>query len=462
MVRLLSSAAVAASCLVGFSWAQSCSNNLKPDYKAPVTGDGWSYRLVAQGLKKPRGILVDDNGALLILDRGVGIVHMALNDEGGNCLSEDKKTTLVDLPDLNHGIELSEDGKTLYASTSDEVYSWEYDSEAVSVSKDKKTIVTNMDNPDHTTRTLLLSRKVPGFLIVSRGSDSNEDPDAEDIDTGRSQIRAFDIGDSPHNFTDGRVLGWGLRNSVGVGEEPKTGGIFSVENSVDNVKRNGIDVHENNPGEELNFHGNLESTDDQGGNYGYPSCYALWDTTNFPNVDQLKTGDQFPTSESHVLDDETCAKDFVAPTLTFHAHTAPLDIKFTEDGSSALIAFHGSWNRDDPVGYTVAVVDFKDGMPVEPSDSMTAAKDILMNADTADCPENCFRPVGLAWGTEGRLFMTSDTTGEIYVLVNDGSKGTGPGSSGGSSDGDDNAAPRTRSAGLVAGLAAIALSLALM
>jgi hypothetical protein len=92
---------------------------------------------------------------------------------------------------------------------------------------------------------------------------------------------------------------------------------------------------------------------------------------------------------------------------------------------------------------------------------MTAAKDIMMNADAADCPGSCFRPVGLAWGKDGRLFMTSDTTGDIYVLMKDGSKGTAPGSSGGDSDGKDNGAPHTRSAGVVAGLAAIVLSLAL-
>jgi hypothetical protein len=107
------------------------------------------------------------------------------------------------------------------------------------------------------------------------------------------------------------------------------------------------------------------------------------------------------------------------------------------------------------------VVDFKDGQPVEPPDSTKAAKDILSNADLTDCPDSCFRPVGLAWGSNGRLFMTSDTTGDIYVLLNDGSKGTAPGSTGDSKD-NDNTAPRTRSAGIVACLAAIILSLALL
>jgi hypothetical protein len=54
---------------------------------------------------------------------------------------------------------------------------------------------------------------------------------------------------------------------------------------------------------------------------------------------------------------------------------------------------------------------------VEPAKSTTAAIDIVSNPDVTRCPDECFRPVGLAWDGKGRLFMTSDSTGEIYVVV---------------------------------------------
>ncbi len=78
-----------------------------------------------------------------------------------------------------------------------------------------------MSNSDHTTRTLLVSKKQPDTLLVSRGSNSNEDDDARDITSGHSQIRSYNItqvgpGDSPFDFLDGHLIGWGLRNSVGV------------------------------------------------------------------------------------------------------------------------------------------------------------------------------------------------------------------------------------------------------
>ena len=51
---------------------------------------------------------------------------------------------------------------------------------------------------------------------------------------------------------------------------------------------------------------------------------------------------------------------------------------------------------------------------------MTAASAIVGNSDVDDCPGNCFRPVGLAWDKAGRLYFSSDSTGEIYVVVKDG------------------------------------------
>lgn len=73
-------------------------------------------------------------------------------------------------------------------------------------------------------------------------------------------------------------------------------------------------------------------------------------------------------------------------------------------------------NRDEPVGYKLSSITFTNGMPTEPADSRTPLTDVLTNADINDCPDDCFRPVGLAWDSRQRLFMTSDATGELYVL----------------------------------------------
>ncbi|KAI1881115.1 hypothetical protein JX265_001355 [Neoarthrinium moseri] len=397
----------------------SCSNVLKPSYSSPVVGSGWIAQLVATGLTDPRGIIFDSNGSLLVVQEKNGIQRLTFNDNGTTCLSVRDSTTIVKDSELNHGIAFSNDGRTLFASTSENVYAWDYDSSSGTISGEQRTVVQNMGGTGHVSRTLLMTSN--NKLLVSKGSGENIDERATEQSTGVSQIRAFDmerLPSTPYDYAStGTRLGWGLRNSVGIAEEPKTGGIFSVENSVDQIKRDGTDIHQDNPGEEMNFHGFLNgSTENQGGNYGYPDCYALWDT-NIPDVGQMVVGSQFPQNQSDSLNDTTCNEDRVSPRLTWQAHTAPLDIKFHPDGSEAYVSFHGSWNRENPTGYMLASVAFSNGQPVESATSTTSLRNILSNPDNSKCPDECFRPVSLALDSQNRLFMSSDTTGEIYVLA---------------------------------------------
>lgn len=261
---------------------------------------------------------------------------------------------------LNHGIALSNDGKTLYASSDADVFAWPYDAVSGTVSAAARTVVRGMAGTGHSTRTLVMSARRPGMLLVSKGSGENVDARARDAASGVSQIRAFNMTNlltatttaaAAYTYaSQGVRLGWGLRNSVGVAEEPTTGGVFSVENSVDQLVRAGVDVHQDNPGEELNFHGFLpnasstaeeEQQQQQGGNYGYPDCFSLWDP-DIPDAGSLRVGEQFAPEQSRAVNDTTCARDRVAPRLVFPAHTAPLDIAFSADGTAAYIAFHGS------------------------------------------------------------------------------------------------------------------------
>lgn len=288
-------------------------------------------------------------------------------------------------------------------------------------------VVTNMTTTDHTTRTLLLPQSAPDLLIVTRGSTSNLDFESASLASGNSQVKAFNLTNATGTYdfnTAGLRLGWGLRNEVGIAEHPVSGGIYGVENSADQIFRYGVDVHQNNPAEELNFFGYLNGTPyaRQGDFFGYPWCLTAWNVRDLPNNNNLTTGQQFAFNASPELNnqnrtDEFCAAQ-VAPRLSFHAHMAPLDIKFNNTGREAWITFHGSWNRAQPVGYKVSLVSFnQNGEPVAPPDSTTAAVDVVTNMDNSVCPSRCFRPVGLVFDTQGRLFMSSDSTGEIYMIT---------------------------------------------
>ncbi|EAQ85440.1 hypothetical protein CHGG_09454 [Chaetomium globosum CBS 148.51] len=417
-----------------------CSNVLDPTYPVPIVASGWQAQLVAVNLTKPRSIVFDNAGGLLVVESGKGISRHMFIDNGGTCLVSDETRMVVEMPELNHGIALSEDGQelqTLFASTDTSVFSWTYNGGDGRVKSLRDSVVTDMYNKRLATRTLLMSKKQPGTLLVSKGGPETNVAGNQHYGL---QIRAFEFTSVTRDFPlysflredEGVVLGRGLRDSVGVAEHPVTGGIYAVENSAVVAKRNGKDVHENNPGEELNFLGYLNGTAtatwNQSTHFGYPDCLAVWQVDEIPDNDGLAIGTQFATQENTTFRDETCAENYVPPRLTFPAHYAPTDIKFSSDGKTAYIAFHGSSDRSStPRGYRLSSVAFNatTGEPIAAADSNDALTDVLTNQDLSDCPDNCFTPTGLAFDEQGRLWMSSEATGELYVLQRTGENGEG-------------------------------------
>ncbi len=134
---------------------------------------------------------------------------------------------------MNHGIALTADGKTLFASSSTDVYAYTYDA-ATGVAGPARNVITGMNQTGHVTRTLYIPPENPDLLLVTRGSNDNVDPGTADIGSGRSQLRVFHVADLVNgkhavDYTDGDVMGWGLRNSVGMGQDPTTGNIVSFD-----------------------------------------------------------------------------------------------------------------------------------------------------------------------------------------------------------------------------------------
>lgn len=80
--------------------AADCPNKLKPA-NAMNPAKGWTVQLVANSFNKPRGIHFDDNGGLLVVDSGAGVVHLSLKDDGDTCVYVDKHTTLVSSKDVS-------------------------------------------------------------------------------------------------------------------------------------------------------------------------------------------------------------------------------------------------------------------------------------------------------------------------------------------------------------------------
>ncbi|KAG9097319.1 hypothetical protein FRC07_010805 [Ceratobasidium sp. 392] len=425
----------------------------------PNAATGHSTRVIYNGLTRPRGIRFDAFENLLVVDRGVGVVALSYRNDG-TCIGWERRV-VVNNTDLNHGIEVGPGNgggnQYLYASSSDNVFRWEYNPGNVTVVGNPTTIAYNMSNADHTTRTLLLQPQtgnVSQYIIVSRGSESNQDEEAANLASGRSQIRRFALNSSlptgtGWHWNQGELLGWGLRNAVGIALSPNGTDLWEVENSADDVRWQNVDVHQDNPAEELNLIplNNTASTPDAQKYYGYPTCYTAWDSSSPSLASQspqfsFQTGSQFSIRNPGpgVQDDNWCGTDAnnIKPRLSMQAHSAPLDIVFyrapsnTSEGydtarryavntswdGDAFVSFHGSWNRDPPTGYRIVRIPFSNSSPTAAPDSRTGYEDLVAVPDVTKCPGGCIRPVGLAFDRLGRLFVSSDTTGEVFMIEN--------------------------------------------
>ncbi|KAF2636722.1 hypothetical protein P280DRAFT_472935 [Massarina eburnea CBS 473.64] len=407
----------------------SCSGAGNPTFQGKLAA-GWKATKILGGLTSPRSIQFDTVGNMLVVQSGKGITYHVMGADG--CITSTK--TLVSLNSLNHGIALSPDGKTLYASSMTQAYSWPYDSAAGTVGT-RATIITGMVNGgSHLTRTLAIRSDQPNLLVVSHGSNANIDQGAGTASTGRAIIKVFDLSKIPsggYNYASGGyTAGYGQRNEVGLCFD-NNNMLWGVENSGDDFKRtiNGqsTDVHQNNPGEKINYMGDITKPNTNW--YGYPTCFTVWQPSDFKDK-SFKVGDWFVQAPNSTFNDDTCDQKATKAALTLFPHSAPIDCKFDADNSNMFISFHGSWNRQPTTGFKLVAVPFKkaaDGtvVPVDPITSNTAAQDIFYNPDVTKCAGNgpsyssgCFRPAGLAWDKEGRLFMTSDTStnGELWIL----------------------------------------------
>lgn len=229
----------------------------------------------------------------------------------------------------------------------------------------------------HWTRTIAFG--ADGRMYVSIGSTCNvcveKSPD-------RAAVMQYDSAGK-----NGRVFASGLRNAVGMAANPRTGEMWVSQNERDNLPPN----HENLPPEEINI---LRA----GGNYGWPYCY----------------GNRIPGPE---YDDPSRCTNTIPPALEMQAHSAPLGITFLDRAANfpadyrgdMLVAFHGSWNRDQPTGAKVVRVRIRANRPVSYEDFATGWQ----------------RPDGSRWGRpvdvlvyrDGSLLVSDDLSGEIVRIA---------------------------------------------
>jgi hypothetical protein len=444
---------------------------LYPNQKAC---EGYRARVWAnENVGEPRQIIGISRGQVIVLDRLNARVLLLrdVNDDGhiSNENEAGEMVVLVTKEGINHGVAIDFEGKFLFASDPRNVYRWpiEIDDELKmiaerpitsectivieSMSEDSVDAVSGSTAYGHSTRTIVISTKLDE-MYIQVGSIGNVDSNPY-----RAGIRRVDMSrlrttiSEPIDYRTLTYLANGVRNTVGLAIDPLNEmQMFGVDNGPDRMERNGLDVHSNNPGEEVNVF-DLSKSDVF---YGYPYCASEYDLGTDEAIGKkaqfMWTGPNRDFSATH--SDEWCRNttNNKPPEVVDFGHSAYLGITFFNCSSAlpfsgngtfdcedhhgdAFVAYHGSWNRIPATGYKVTKMKMEG---VGTTRKLTGEiMNVLWNEGTyAPKWPTGFRPVSTAFESiHGKLLISSDSSGEIVILEKVNSEEANSTSSGGTS-----------------------------
>ena len=336
---------------------------------------GFTVSVAAHGLGKPRMMIFDDSGKLYITRRDQGDV-LQLTDTNHDGKFDVLHTVVAQFPGV-HGITVH-DGY-LYLCSNRELKRGKLNASG-DVDEMEVLLKDLPDGGQHGNRTLAFGPDEKLYLTI--GSDCN--------DCNESNPEHATILVAKADGTQRKIYARGLRNTIGIDWHPETKELWGADNGTD---WRGEEI----PPEELN-------KIVEGGHYGWPFVY----------------GDRIPDETREEPAGATkadFAKTTEAPSMTFPAHSAPINFvflakarNFPKDYSDdALISFHGSWNRQNPEGFKVKRIRFENGKPV-------GEEDFLSGFLSADGKTRFGRPAGIAISPEGDVYVSDDVNGIIYCV----------------------------------------------
>jgi glucose/arabinose dehydrogenase len=432
----------------GLWGAFGCGSSSEPaviDTTGPCTGarlpDGQYYvqpglcvRAVANQQSSTRQITFAPNGDLIAVRASGEIVRYRDLNKNGFFETGDEIKQIATTGGMN-GNNAHIDGGFLYAGSADGVKRWAYSPDATDLGPGEDVVIGQPSTGTHKQHTVHV---YDGWLYDQSGSEDNAvAPAAPEYDTNRAVLKRFNLATftsgTPFQWAAGEVVVKGIRNMVGFTRNA-AGRMYGVVNGLDNLVYGGVDVHNDNPGDDLVA---LEP----GAAHGYPYCFTAQHLVVGGNVVspgmQLgsATDPEAPDPDfTNPHDDTWCAQNSMPPATFTEAHAAPLDIAFLESSNTlpaewqggAFVTQHGSWDTMPSVGHRVLFVPFDaSGKPAQPTataDGATFPYPVVFGGGNAmgptdgrwgwksgDWGEDPFRPVGVAISpVDGSLYVSSD------------------------------------------------------
>ncbi len=395
----------------------------------PATGialpAGFSATIVADGLGMIRHLAVRDNGDIYTAmqakrDRGrsTGGGVMALRDGDG-----DGRAEIVERFGSDESSGLALHGGYLYASSNTAVYRYRLEGDALVPAGAAETLIGGFpEQRQHAAKSMAFDGA--GHIYVNVGGPSNacqistRTPGSPGHDPcpqleRQGGIWRFDADRTGQTQeADGHRFASGIRNSVALDWNQASGRLYVVQHGRDQLQTLWPDLFDAKASAVLPSEEFLLLED--GGVYGWPYTY----------YNHLR-GERMAGPE-YGGDGKTPAEagKYPDPIATFPGHWAPNDLLFYSGGqfpdffaNGAFIAFHGSWNRapEPQDGYRVVFVPFDGALPSGPAvDFATGFPGVDPVVSPGDAKH---RPMGLAQGPDGALYVSDDAGGRIWRVT---------------------------------------------
>lgn len=404
-----------------------------PDHGGLVVPDGFEVLVVADSIGSARHMAVNDNGDIYVKLRGgkpKGIV--ALRD-----VTKDGKADTVkyfgNYEDKgNYGTAMRIHNGYMYFSTAGEVYRIKLIPGQLIPEGEVELIVLDEYKKDrhgyeHIAKPIALDEA--GNLYVPYGApgdvcqklnripgEPGEYPCSQLEDHGGIwQFSASKPGQTQQK--DGKLYATGIRSIVAMDWNKSENALYVAVHGRDDLNARNASLYSRwqsavYPSEEF-------LRVEEGSNGGWPYYYYDQDVSKrVRNPEYLNVGIK-----------ETNGDDFLQPLLAFPAHWAPNDLFFyTGDQfperykNGAFIAFHGSTNRAPypQAGYFVGFIPFENGKPTGKWEVF--ADGFIGESPLANVSDAPYRPMAIAMGPDGSLYLSETVKGKIWRVMFKGSK----------------------------------------